>query len=80
MAGSGLQSTSVRGDPPTTQIGGVLCLSLATRNTKAAPRFLGKALRGLNEWEQPEVLNTDKAPTHAAAIALLHDHPANTES
>ena len=43
----------------------------ATRNTKAAKRFLGKALRGLKEWEQPEVLNTDKAPTYAAAIAQL---------
>ena len=41
----------------------------ATRNTKAAKRFLGKALRGLKDWEQPEVLNTDKAPTYAAAIA-----------
>ena len=39
----------------------------ATRNTKAAKRFLGKALRGLKEWEQPEVLNTDKAPAYAAA-------------
>ena len=43
----------------------------ATRNTKAAKRFLGKALRGLKAWEQPEVLNTDKAPTYAAAIAEL---------
>ena len=40
----------------------------ATRNTKAAKRFLGKALNGLKDWEQPEVLNTDKAPTYAAAI------------
>ena len=44
---------------------------LATRNTKAAKRFLGKALRGLKDWEQPEGLNTDKAPTYAAAIAEL---------
>ena len=43
----------------------------ATRNTRAAKRFLGKALRGLKKWEQPEVLNTDKAPTYAAAIAQL---------
>ena len=43
----------------------------ATRNTKAAKRFPGKALRGLKEWEQPEVLNTDKAPAYAAAIAEL---------
>ena len=41
------------------------------RNTKAAKRFLGKALRGLKAWEQPEVFNTDKAPTYAAAIAEL---------
>ena len=43
----------------------------ATRNTKAAKRFLGKALRGMKDWEQPEVLNTDKAPAYAAAIAEL---------
>ena len=42
----------------------------ATRNTKAAKRFLGKALNGLKDWEQPEVLNTDKAPTYAAAVAV----------
>ena len=41
----------------------------ATRNTKAAKRFLGKALNGLKDWEQPEVLNTGKAPTYAGAIA-----------
>ncbi len=39
--------------------------------TKAAKRFLGKALRGLKEWEQPEVLNTDKVSAYAAAIAEL---------
>ena len=43
----------------------------STRNAKAAKRFLGKALRGLKEWEQPKVLNTDKAPTYAASIAAL---------
>ena len=43
----------------------------ATRNTKAAKRFLGKALRRCKEWELPEVVNTDKAPTYAAAIAEL---------
>ena len=41
----------------------------ATRNTKAAKRFLGKSLRGMKDWELPEVLNTDKASTYAAAIA-----------
>ena len=43
----------------------------ATRNTKAAKRFLGKALRGLKDWELPEEVNTDKAPTYAGAIAQL---------
>ena len=43
----------------------------STRNTKAAKRFLGKALKGLKDWEQPNVLNTDKAPTYAAAITEL---------
>ena len=32
-----------------------------TRNTAAAKRFLAKALRGLKDWERPEVINTDKA-------------------
>ena len=41
----------------------------ATRNTKAAKRFLGKALRGWKEWERPEALNTDRAPAYGAAIA-----------
>ncbi len=43
----------------------------ATCSTKVAKRFLGKALRGWKEWEMPEVLNTDRAPTDAAAIAEL---------
>ena len=43
----------------------------ATRNTRAAKRFLGKTLRGCKEWELPDVVNTDKAPTYAAAIAEL---------
>jgi len=41
-----------------------------TRNT-AAKRFLGKALNGLKEWEKPTVINTDKAPAYASAIAEL---------
>ena len=43
----------------------------STRNTEAAKRFLGKALKGWKDWEQPEVLNTDKAPTYAGAITEL---------
>jgi transposase, IS6 family len=42
-----------------------------TRNTKAAKRFLGKALNGWKDWEKPRVINTDKAPTYAAALAEL---------
>ena len=41
----------------------------ATRNTAAAKRFLGKALHGLKDWEKPKTINTDKAPTYAAALA-----------
>tara|TARA_X000000950_G_C13674100_1_gene561161 strand:+ start:24 stop:782 length:759 start_codon:yes stop_codon:yes gene_type:complete len=43
----------------------------STRNTQAAKRFLGKALKGLKSWEQPCVINTDKAPTYGAALAEL---------
>ena len=43
----------------------------ATRNTKAAKRFLGKALKGLKAWETPLKINTDKAPTYGPAIADL---------
>ena len=39
-----------------------------TRNAKAAKRFLGKALRGLKDWEKPRSINTDKAPAYGVAI------------
>ena len=42
-----------------------------TRNSEAAKRFLGKALNGLKDWEQPTIINTDKAPTYGIAIAHL---------
>ncbi|ACM28735.1 transposase [Rhizobium rhizogenes K84] len=42
-----------------------------TRNAKAAKRFLGKALAGLNDWEKPLTINTDKAPAYGVAIAEL---------
>jgi transposase-like protein len=41
-----------------------------TRNAKAAKRFLGKALNGLKDWEKPEIINTDKAPTYGIASQL----------
>ena len=40
-------------------------------NTAAVKRFLGKAMNGLKDWEKPTVINTNKAPTHAAALAEL---------
>jgi IS6 family transposase len=42
-----------------------------TRNAKAAKRFLSKALNGLQAWEKPEVINTDKASTYGIAISAL---------
>lgn len=39
-----------------------------TRNAIAAKRFLGKALKGRNEWEMPYVINTVKAGCYGAAI------------
>jgi transposase, IS6 family len=53
----------------------------STRNAKAAERFLGKALNGLKDWEKPEVINTDKAPTYGIAISELKTEgkcPQNT--
>jgi transposase-like protein len=42
-----------------------------TRNTKAASRFLSKALNGFKEGERPCVIHTDRAPTYGKAIASL---------
>ena len=42
-----------------------------TRNAKAAKRLLGKALNGLRDWEKPEIISTDKAPTYGIAISEL---------
>jgi transposase-like protein len=53
-----------------------------TRTTAAAKRFIGKALNGLKGWERPRVINTDKAPTYAAALAQLKQEgrcPADTQ-
>jgi IS6 family transposase len=41
------------------------------RNTKAASRFLGKILNNVKRWQIPHIINTDKAPTYARALALL---------
>ena len=43
----------------------------STRNTKAAKRFLNKALRKLEDWEKPKTINTDKNPTYNKAIEEL---------
>ncbi len=42
-----------------------------TRNTKAAKRFLGKALKGMKSWAHPQTINTDKAPTFGPTIGQL---------
>jgi len=44
---------------------------LQTRNSKAAKRFLGKALQGFKEEEKPSLIHSDKAPTYGKAIAAL---------
>ena len=42
-----------------------------TRSAKSAKRFLGKTLSGLKDWEKPEIINTDKAPTYGIALSEL---------
>ena len=54
----------------------------ATRNSKAAKRFLGKALNSVKSSAHPRVINTDQAPTYSAAIAALKSEgkcPIDTE-
>jgi len=41
------------------------------RHAKSAKRFLGQALRGLEEWEKPPTIHTDKAPAYGDAIKQL---------
>lgn len=43
----------------------------STRNTSAAKRFLGKALRSIPRSSHPETINTDKNPTYGKALAQL---------
>ena len=43
----------------------------ATRNAKAAKRFLSKILRQRKDWEMPRVINTDKAGSYGVAIKEL---------
>ncbi len=42
-----------------------------TRNTPATKPFLASAHGRLTAWDKPGVINTDKAPTYAAALAEL---------
>ncbi len=42
-----------------------------TRNTKAAKRFLSKALGSIPKWSHLQTINTDKNPTYGKAIAEL---------
>jgi IS6 family transposase len=49
------------------------CYLSPTRTIKAARRFLGKALNGMNAWVHQLVIKTDKAPTYSAAMAALKE-------
>lgn len=46
-------------------------LSLADAEHDRGEAFSWQGSQGLKDWEQPEVINTDKAPTYAAALAEL---------
>lgn len=52
----------------------------ATRNAKAAKRFLGKALKSMKSWEKPTVINTDKAATYPIALEALKQEGKCPES
>lgn len=41
------------------------------RNSKAAYLFLGKILNNVKQGQIPDVINTDKSPTYARALAQL---------
>ena len=43
----------------------------ARRNTQAAYRFLGKILNNVKQWQIPQFINTDKAPTYGRALPWL---------
>ena len=43
----------------------------STRNTYAAKRFLGKALRSQKSYAMPYAINTDQNPTYVGAIKEL---------
>ena len=45
----------------------------STRNAKAAKRFLGKILRRMKEYEKPDTINTDLAPSYGQAIRELKE-------
>lgn len=44
-----------------------------TRNTNAAKRFLGKALKSLPDYAHPRTINTDKNSTYIQAIKQLKE-------
>jgi transposase-like protein len=46
-------------------------LSFAHTKRQSGEALPGKALNGRNEWEQPDIINTDKAPTYGRAISEL---------
>jgi transposase, IS6 family len=46
-------------------------LSLPDAEHGGGEAFSRQGAQGLKDWEQPEVINTDKAPTYTAALAEL---------
>jgi len=43
------------------------------RSSKAAKRFLSKALKPIKPWVHPKMINTDNAPAFGPAIAELKE-------
>ena len=52
----------------------------ATRNQKAAKRFLGKALNSIKPYKHPNTLNTDKDKAYGPAIKTLKEEGICAES
>ncbi len=42
----------------------------ATRNAKAAKRFLSKTLRRVKKWQKPAIINTDRAAPYGVVLAV----------
>ncbi|VDB02116.1 Putative transposase (identified by ISEscan HMM) [Klebsiella pneumoniae] len=64
----------VRADPLYRAVdkrGDTIDLPVADPQRQGSEAVPGRPLRGLKHWEKPATLNTDKAPSHGAAITEL---------